>query len=57
MSGFLKKLGEEIEETLADVEPMAGDPQGLDVARISQAEGFVSGDHSPAAEEEAREGQ
>jgi hypothetical protein len=45
--GFLNSGARSYEETLADVAPTAGVPQGLDVSRIAQAEGFNGVDQSP----------
>jgi hypothetical protein len=55
MGKFLHKLGEELEKTADAIEPMAGDPQGLDVSRVGEEEG-VPGDHSPVATDEGFEG-
>jgi hypothetical protein len=59
MGDFLDKVKDEVEKTLEAVEPMGGSQTSPDITRVAEAAGLGDADDSasPAAEEEAREGQ
>lgn len=50
MTGFIKRVGEEIEETIEDVKPM--DPQGLSGERVAEIQSEEQSQRSRAAEQD-----